>query len=68
MENRIKSDFEKTFKDSLSKNDLAIKEKNLNSFIKDGFPSKRLENWKFSDLNQIINNHIGELNFYNSFK
>ena len=67
MENRIKADFEKTFKDSLSKNDLAIKEKNLNSFLKDGFPSKRLENWKFSDLNQIINNHIGELNFYNSF-
>ena len=67
MENRIKADFEKTFKDSLSKNDLAIKEKNLNSFLKDGFPSKRLENWKFSDLNQIINNNIGELNFYNSF-
>ena len=66
MENKIKSDFEKTFKDSLSKNELAIKEKSLNSFLKDGFPNKRLENWKFSDLNQIINNNIGELNFYNS--
>ena len=67
METKIKSDFDKTFKDSLSKNELVIKEKNLNSFLKDGFPSKRLENWKFSDLSQIINNNIGELNFNNSF-
>ena len=67
MENRIKSDFEKTFKDSLSKNELVAKGENLKSFLKDGFPSKRLENWKFSDLNQIINNNIGELNFNNCF-
>ena len=29
METKIKSDFEKIFKDSLSKNELVIKEKNL---------------------------------------
>ena len=35
MENRIKSDFEKTFKDSLSKNELVAKGENLKSFLKD---------------------------------
>ena len=67
MENRIKADFEKTFKDSLSDHELAVREQSLKSFIDDGFPSRRLENWKFSDLNQIIINNIGELNFYNNF-
>jgi Fe-S cluster assembly protein SufD len=32
-----------------------------------GFPNKRQENWKFSDLNQIINKNIGELSFYNDY-
>ena len=67
MEKRIKSDFEKTLKESLSRDELVAKGENLKNFLIDGFPSKRLENWKFSDLNQIINNNIGELNFYNSF-
>ena len=67
MEKRIKLDFEKTFKEVLSKEELDIKQKYLNNFLKDGFPSKKKENWKFSDLNQIISENIGELNFYNNF-
>ncbi len=67
MENRAKTDFGKTFKDHLSKDDVNTKEKYLNNFLKKGFPSRKLENWKFSDLNQIIRNNIGELNFYNNF-
>ena len=65
MDNNIKTDYETTFKNSLSKNELIIKEDFLNKFIENGFPSKKLENWKFSDLNQIINKNIGKLSFYN---
>jgi len=39
----------------------------LNKFIKNGFPSRKLENWKFSDINQIIQKNIGELSFYNDY-
>ena len=39
----------------------------MNKFIKTGFPNKRQENWKFSDLNQIIKTKIGELSFYNDY-
>ena len=45
-----------------------FKKEFLNKFIKEGFPSKKLESWKFSDLNQIINNNIENLNFYNDIK
>ncbi len=67
MENRLKIDFEKTFKDNLSKKDFSTKEKYLNNFLKEGFPNRKLENWKFSDFNQIVSKNIGELNFYNNF-
>ena len=39
----------------------------MNEFIKIGFPNRKLENWKFSDLNQIIQKNIGELSFYNDY-
>ncbi len=65
MNNRIKTDFENTFKNFLSKKEINLKENFLNKFIKNGFPNKKLENWKFSDLNQIINKNIGELSFFN---
>ena len=29
-------------------------EKNLNLFLETGLPNKKDENWKFTDLNQII--------------
>ena len=32
-------------------------------FVESGFPSKKLEDWKFSDLKSIINKNIKELNF-----
>ena len=32
-------------------------------FVESGFPSKKLEDWKFSDLKSIINNNIKELKF-----
>ena len=64
MENKINTDFEKTFKNFSLKNELDFKKHNLENFIKKGFPGKKIESWKFSDLNQIINSNIGKLNFY----
>ena len=64
MENKIKTDFEKAFKNFTLKEELDFKKNNLESFIKKGFPGKKMESWKFSDLNQIINRNLGELNFY----
>ena len=32
-------------------------------FVESGFPSKKLEDWKFSDFNSIINKNIKELKF-----
>ena len=66
MEKQIINDFEKTFSHSdFSSNDIEIKKKYLTKFIDTGFPSRKNEDWKFSDLNQIISNHIGDVNFYN---
>ena len=68
MTEQIKIDFEKTIKTSdFSKSDAEFKESFLNKFIAKGFPSKKSENWKFSDLNQIIQKNIGELSFYNDY-
>jgi len=39
----------------------------LNKFLETGFPTRKLENWKFSDLSQIIKKNIGELSFYNDY-
>ncbi len=68
MTEQIKIDFEKTIKTSeLSKADAKLKKQFLKKFIKNGFPSRKLENWKFSDINQIIQKNIGELSFYNDY-
>ena len=64
-----KIDFEKKLKDfSYSDQEKKFKETNFKEFLKQGFPNRKLENWKFSDLNQIIKNNIGELTFYNDYK
>tara|TARA_Y100000590_G_scaffold298094_1_gene336019 strand:+ start:4418 stop:5665 length:1248 start_codon:yes stop_codon:yes gene_type:complete len=68
MEKQLKIDFDKIIKNSnFSEKDIRFKKDNLNKFISSGFPNKKLENWKFSDLNQIINKNIGNLSFYNDY-
>ena len=68
MTEQIKTDFEKIVKTSaFSEKDVELKKKYLNKFLETGFPSRKLENWKFSDLSQIIKKNIGELNFYNDY-
>ena len=64
MEN-FKADFEKTLKSkNLSEKEIAFKNLNAEEFANQGFPNKKDENWKFSDLNQIIKKEIGELKFH----
>ena len=66
MKEQLKIDFNKVIKSlNLSKKDIELRKKNLNDFIKNGFPNKRIEEWKFSDLNQIISSNIKELKFFN---
>ena len=68
MKEQLQIDFDKIVKTSnFSERDIEFKQKFLNEFIKMGFPNKRQENWKFSDLNQIINKNIGELSFFNDY-
>ena len=64
MENQIKSNFEKIIS-KLNFTDVQkeIKKKNIDNFIKKGFPNKRLEDWKFFDLKQIISNNFEDLIF-----
>jgi len=68
MTEKIKIDFEKIIKTSdFSESEIKLKKEFLNKFIAHGFPSRKLENWKFSDINQIIQKNIGELSFYNDY-
>ena len=68
MTEQIKTDFEKIVKNSaFSKKDVELKKMYLNKFLETGFPTRKLENWKFSDLSQIIKKNIGELSFYNDY-
>ena len=65
MTEQIKIDFEKIIKNSdLSENDIELKRQCLSRFIENGFPGRKLENWKFLDLNQIIKKNIGELSWW----
>ena len=65
MKEQLQKDFDNTIKNlSLSQEDIEIKKLSLDNFINKGFPNRKEEDWKFSDLNQIINKNIGELSFY----
>ena len=65
MKEQLKIDFEKLLENSnFSKKNIEVKRKSFNDFLEKGFPNKREENWKFSDLNQIISKNIKNLSFY----
>ena len=68
MKEQLKKDFDNTIKNlSLSQKDIEIKKFFLDSFVNRGFPNRKEEDWKFSDLSQIIKKNIGELSFYNDY-
>ena len=55
MKEQLQIDFDNIIKtSSFTKRDIELKQNSLNEFIKTGFPNRRQENWKFSDLNQIF--------------
>ena len=68
MKEQLQKDFDNSIKNlSLSQKDIEIKKFCLNNFIDKGFPNRKEEDWKFSDLNQIIKKNIGELSFYTEY-
>ena len=68
MKEQLQKDFDNTIRNlTLSQKDIEIKKFYLDNFINRGFPNRREEDWKFSDLNQIIKKNIGELSFYSDY-
>ena len=66
MTNQIKNDFDKIVKKlKLPKKNIDLRKKNLDKFINLGFPNRREEDWKFSDLNKIISSNIKDLKYFN---
>ena len=68
MKEQLQKDFDNTIKNlNLSQKDIEIKKFSLDNFLNKGFPNRKEEDWKFSDLNQIIKKNIGELSFFNDY-
>ena len=66
MEKQLRTDFKKIIDSSnFSEKEIITKEKYLNKFIQNGFPSKKNEDWKFLDLNQAIKSNIENLDYFN---
>ena len=66
MQEQIKLNFEKFLNESsFSNSQKEFKEENFNKFFTKGFPNKRIEDWKFSDLNQIISSNFKDFDFSN---
>jgi len=57
-------EFQKTNQSDSELNNIRIK--NLNIFKKKGFPSKREENWKYTDLKTILSNNLSTLEIPNN--
>jgi len=65
---QLKIDFDKVIEGlKLSDENISFRKKNFNQFVENGFPNKRVEDWKFSDLNQIISSNIENLRFHSNF-
>jgi len=66
---QLKIDFDRVIEGlKLSEESIDSRKKNFNQFMVNGFPNKRVEDWKFSDLNQIISSNIQNLRFYNDLE
>ena len=60
----IKNNIEKILNDKnlLDKN-LKFRKKQIEIFLNKGFPNKKIEEWKYSDLDQIIKKNITKINY-----
>ena len=45
-----------------SEKSLKLRKSNLSNFKKKGFPNKKLEGWKFTDLEKVLKDNFKELN------
>ena len=62
MLDKFQLNFNKIVKEkNFSPDVLKIKKLNFDNFLKNGFPSKKLEDWKFLDLNQILKSEFESL-------
>ena len=53
---------------SFNDKEAADREKNFELFLKGGFPNKKDENWKFSDLNFIISKNFKNITNNDNYK
>ncbi len=68
MSEQLQSDFDKLVKNSkFSEEEIKFKKIFLNNFIKNGFPNRKQEDWKFLDISQIIKKNISDLSYYNDY-
>ncbi len=68
MSEQLQSDFDKLVKTSkFSHEEIKFKKNFLNNFIKNGFPNRKQEDWKFLDISQIIKKNISDLSFFNDY-
>jgi len=66
---QLKIDFNKVIESlKLSDENIEVRKKNFDQFMENGFPNKRVEDWKFSDLNQIISSNIENLCFHSDLE
>ena len=69
MIEQLKIDFDKMVRNPEFSNDnIQYRKKNFTQFVENGFPNKRIEDWKFSDLNQIISSNIKNLCFHSDLE
>ena len=69
MIEQLKIDFDKMVRNpEFSNENIQYRKKNFTQFVENGFPNKRIEDWKFSDLNQIISSNIENLRFHNNLE
>ena len=60
----LKSNIEKMFKEKkLPSENIEFRKKQIDIFLAKGFPNKKIEEWKYSDLDHIIKQNISNLNF-----
>ena len=68
MIENIKKDFEKHISSKkFSKKVLNEKKNSLDLFSNEGLPNRKTEEWKFSDIERVLNSNIQKLNFFNQF-
>jgi len=52
---------------NLSLEEKNIRKKNLDLFLESGFPNKQIEDWKFTDLNSILNKNFEKIDNNHDF-